>query len=135
VAETAVEKSGGTALTVKEKVWVFAAGAPLTFAARVTVTGPPKAVVGLAVTVMVTVVGFEAVGVTELEGAKTHAVPLGRPLGQLRLTVPENDPEADTWNVAELETPLCATVSALGLGADKLKSTMCRVTASSCVIA
>lgn len=96
MAETASEKSGGAADTVKLKVWVLAAGAPLTFAASVTVAGPPKGVAALAETVMVTLTGVEAVGVTELEGEKTQAVPLGSPLGQLRFTVPENDPEAET---------------------------------------
>ncbi len=95
-AVTASEKSGPVPVTVNANVCVFAAGAPDTFAASVTVVGPPAGVPLPAVTVSVTVTGLPAVGFTELDGENAQAAPEGNPLGQLSATVPANDPRAET---------------------------------------
>jgi hypothetical protein len=68
VTVTAREKSGPALNTVRVKVCVFAARAPATFAASVTVVGPPAGVLLPAVTVSVTVTGLADVGFTELDG-------------------------------------------------------------------
>lgn len=47
-------------------------------------------------TVIDMVTGFPEVGLTALPGENTHAAPAGNPMGQVRETVPENDPEAVT---------------------------------------
>jgi hypothetical protein len=93
--------------------------------------GPPSAVPEVAVTVKVTVTGFPAVGLTEAEGKKWQAVPLGRP-EQLKVTGAAKIPEAVTWNVLPGDVAPCATTIELGLGAVRLKSTMCKVTGTSC---
>jgi hypothetical protein len=95
-AVTANEKSAITPDTVNANVCVLAAGAPATFAASVTVVGPPTGVPLPAVTVSVTATGFPAVGFTELDGENTQAAPEGSPLGHVNVTVPANDPEAVT---------------------------------------
>jgi hypothetical protein len=134
VAVTASVKSGAGAVTVSVNVRVIGAGAPATVAASVTVIGPPTGVPAPVVTVSVTVTGFAAVGLTALEGENTQAAPAGRPLEQLRVTVPVNEPAAVTWNVLAFDVPPCATLSAPGFGAEILKSTTCSVSAASCVI-
>jgi hypothetical protein len=135
VAVTASVKSGAGGVTVSVNVCVFGAGAPVTAAASVTVLGPPSGVSAPVVTVRVTVTGFAAVGFTALDGENRHAAPVGRPLEQLRTTVPENDPAAVTWTVLAFDVPPCATLSAPGFGVEILKSTTCSVSAASCVIA
>jgi len=112
----------------------LAAGAPAVIAEIVTVTGPPAGVPAAAVTVNLTVTGDEDVGLTELDGENTQAAPVGRPAEQLSVTVPAKLPAAVTWNVLVPDVPPCPTVSEFGLGAVKLKSTTCSVTAASLVI-
>jgi len=87
--------------------------------------------VELVVTVKVTVTGLAAVGLTEFDGKNAQAAPAGRPLGQLRTTVDENEPAAVTWNVLTFEAPPCGALRLPGLGAEILKSTMWRVRAAS----
>src|ERR1019366_8660018 len=126
-------RNGG--VTVSVNVCVFDAGAPVTAAASVTVLGPPTGVPVPVATVRVTETGLAAVGLTALDGENTQAVPAGRPLGQLRTTVPANDPAAVTWKVLAFDVPPCGALSAPGFGVEILKSTTCSVTAASCAIA
>jgi len=133
VAVTASVKSGGGEFTCRVNVFVFAAGAPAVVAERVTVE-LPKAVLEEAVTVNVTVTGVDKVGLTVAEGENTHAVPVGSPVGQVRVTEPANEPRADTTKVLWLEVPPGITVSVLGLGEVSAKSTTCRTTGASWVV-
>jgi len=123
VAETAIAKSGAGGETVSRKVCVFGAGAPAAVAESVTMSGPPCGVEVAAVTVNVTVTGDDEVGDTVLDGEKTHAAPAGNPVGQARVTVPAKLPKAVTWNVDGDDVWPSPTVSELGLGAVRLKST------------
>jgi len=95
VAVTASEKSGCGPVTFNVNVCGFGAGAPVTFAASMTVA-LPMGVLDFAVTVKPTVMGVSDVGVTALDGEKTHAAPDGNPLEQLKFTVPEKDPSPAT---------------------------------------
>ncbi len=101
----------------------------------VTVVGPPTGVPAAAVTVNVTVRGAEDVGLTELDGENSQAAPAGRPDEQPSVTVPAKLPAAVTWNVLAADVPRCPTLNEFGLGTVKLKSTTCRVTGASRVIA
>jgi hypothetical protein len=80
------------------------------------------------------VTGLAEVGLTELDGEKAHAVPLGSPEEQLSATVPAKLPEAVTSKVVADEVPPWPTVNELGLGAVRLKSTTCSVIDASRVI-
>ena len=96
VAVTARAKSGGGGVTDNANVCVFAAGAPVTFAASVTVVGPPTGEFAAALTVIVTVTGFDDVGIAALDGENWQVVPDGNPVGQLKFTISENEPAAET---------------------------------------
>jgi hypothetical protein len=133
VAVTAIEKSGTGAVTCSENVCVLAAGAPEVVAESVTVE-LPTGVLTAAVTVNVTVTGVLEVGFTVAEGEKAHAAPVGRPLGQLSVTEPEKEPDADTTNVLWFEVPPCTTFNVFGFGAVSAKSTTCSVAAASWVV-
>ena len=98
LGEAASVKPGTGAVTCSAKVCVLAAGAPVVFAESVTVVFP-TGVVPVAVTVKVTVTGVDEVGLTDADGEKAHAAPVGRPLGQLSATEPAKEPEAETTNV------------------------------------
>ena len=98
-------KSATASVTVKSNVCVLAAGAPAVVAEIVTIFGPPTAAPASAVTIKVAVTGLAEVGLTELDGEKAHAVPLGSPEEQLSATVPAKLPEAVTSNVVDDEVP------------------------------
>jgi len=135
VAVTAIAKSGTGPVTVRANVCILAAGAPAAIAEMVTVVGPPTGVPADTVTVIVTVTDDEEVGFTELDGENPQAAPAGSPAEQPSVTVSAKLPAAVTWNVLAPDAPPCATVTAFGLGAVKLKSTTCSVTGASWVIA
>lgn len=124
-------KSGVGPLTVKLNVCDLAEGAPAAVAEIDTTTGPPCGVPAAAVTVSETVTGDEDVGLTELDGEKTHAAPDGSPVGQPSVTGPEKLPAAVTWKVLVPDVPPGATVSEFGFGVVRLKSTIWSVTVRS----
>src|ERR1700690_1563821 len=82
------------AVTVNDRVCVFAAGAPLVFAEMVTVDVPVGVPLVVPI-VSVTGTGVLDVGFTDAEGEKLQVAPVGRPLHESE-TVPANDPEAVT---------------------------------------
>ncbi len=89
-----VQVKSGAAVTVSWKVVVRVADGFVVAPWIVTVV-VPLGVLPAAVTVRVTVTGFDDVGLAGF-GEKLQVAPLGRPLEQLNVTACANEPEAVT---------------------------------------
>lgn len=118
-------------VTVRLTLCVFGAGAP-GVVAEIVIAVVPVGVLAVVLKVSVTVAGSAD---TEAVGEKVHVTPVGIPLaGQASVTVPLNDPAPVTTKATPEEVFPCCTETLAGDGAPTPKSTMCSVTAASCVV-
>src|SRR5215472_12073912 len=73
---------------------------------------------------------------TDADGEKLHVTPAGIPLdGQASVTVPLNEPPPVTWKSTPDDVLPCDTEALAGDGAPRPKSTICKVTGATCVVA
>ena len=118
-------------MTVRLTLCVFAAGAPGVVAEIVIAVGP-AGVLAVVLKVNVTVAGSAD---TEADGENVHVTPVGIPLaGHASVTVPLNDPAPVTTKATPEDVFPCCTDTPAGDGAPNPKSTICSVTAASCVV-
>jgi hypothetical protein len=118
-------------VTVRLTLCVFAAGAP-GVVAEIVMGVVAAGVLNVVPNVSVTVAGKAD---TDADGEKVHVTPAGIPLaGQARVTVPLKEPAPVTCKATPEDVLPCETETLAGDGVPSRKSTMCSVTAASCVV-